>query len=119
MGLFNEELIWLGRANTIDFVLYSNASALDSTQIAAITEMRLALKNTTVILISTDSAAGLIQWGSTSFATGGIRIAASASTMLTPGRFTATLVVFDPSNPTGVVWDNNIPIRVMADPLAT
>ena len=116
MGLFNEELIWLGRDNTIDLVLYSNASAVD---LSAVTEMRLSLKNTTVIITSTDNVAGIIRWGSTSWGTGEMRIVAGGSTSLTPGRYTGTLVVFDPSNSSGVVWDNNIPIRVMADPLAT
>jgi hypothetical protein len=116
MALFNEELIWLGRDNTIDLVLYSNASAVD---LAAVTEMRLSLKNTTVIIASTSNTTGIIRWGSTSWGTGEIRIVAGGSTVLTPGRYTATLVVFDPSNSSGVVWDNNIPIRVMADPLAT
>jgi hypothetical protein len=116
MALFNEELIWLGRDNTIDLVLYSNASAVD---LAAVTEMRLSLKNTTVIITSTNNTTGIIRWGSTAFATGEIRIVAGGSTVLTPGRYTATLVVFDPSNSSGVVWDNNIPIRVMTDPLAT
>jgi hypothetical protein len=114
MALFNEELIWLGRDNTIDLVLYSNASAVDLT---AVTEIRLALKNTTVVIASTDNTTGIIRWGSTSWDTGEIRIVAGGSTLLTPGRYTATLVVFDPSNSSGVVWDNNIPIRVMSDPL--
>ena len=116
MALTNEELIWLGRDNTIDLVLYSDSSAVDLT---AVTEMRLSLKNTTVILTSTDNSSGIIQWASTAFATGEIRISAGGSTMLNPGRYTGTLVVFDPSNSSGIVWDNDIPIRVMADPLAT
>lgn len=116
MALVNEELIWLGRDNTIDLLLYSNSSVVDLT---AVTEMRLAFKNSTVVLTSTDSGSGLIQWGSTAFDTGEIRIVAGGSTLLVPGRYTGTLVVFDPSNSSGVVWDNDIPIRVMADPLAT
>ena len=114
--MFNEELIWIGRDNSIDLVLYSNSSAVD---LAAVTEMRLSLKNSTIILTSTDSALGLIRWGSTGYATGEIRIVAGGSSVITPGRYTATLVVFDPSNSSGIVWDNDIPIRVMADPLAT
>ena len=116
MALTNEELIWLGRDNSIDLVLYSNSSAVDLT---ASNEMRLSFKNSTVIITSTDNAAGLIRWGSTSWDTGEIRIMAGGSSVLIPGRYTATLVVFDPSNTDGVVWDNDIPIRVMADPLAT
>lgn len=115
MVLANEELIWLGRDNSIDLLLYANSSAVD---LAAVTEMRLSLKNTTVVLVSTDSTAGIIQWGSTAYATGEIRIAAGGSTQLVAGRYTATLVVFDPSNTDGIVWDNDIPLRVMADPLA-
>lgn len=116
MALFNEELIWLGRDNSIDLVLYSDSSAVDLT---AVTEMRLSLKNTTVIITSTDNGSGLIRWGSTAYETGEIRIIAGGSSVLIPGRYTGTLVVFDPSNSSGIVWDNDIPIRVMADPLAT
>jgi hypothetical protein len=116
MALFNEELIWLGRDNSIDLVLYSDSSAVDLT---AVTEMRLSFKNTTVIITSTDSGSGLIRWGSTAYETGEIRIIAGGSSVLIPGRYTGTLVVFDPSNSSGIVWDNDIPIRVMADPLAT
>jgi hypothetical protein len=116
MALTNEELIWLGRDNSIDLKLYSNSSAVD---LAAVTEMRLAFKNSTVIITSTANTTGIIRWGSTSWATGEIRIIAGGSTALTPGRYTGTLVVFDPSNSSGLVWDNDIPIRVMANPLAT
>ncbi len=115
MALVNEELIWLGRDNSIDLVLYSNSSAID---LVAVTEMRLRLQGTTVILKSTDSTGGIIKWSGAGYGTGEIRIAGGGSTELTVGRYTATLVVFDPSNSTGLVWDNDIPIRVMADPLA-
>lgn len=116
MALTNEELIWLGHPNSIDLVLYSDSSVVD---LAAVNEMRLSFKNSTVIITSTDNAAGLIRWAGSTWETGEMRIVAGGSSVLVPGRYTATLVVFDPSNTAGVVWDNDIPIRVMADPLAT
>jgi hypothetical protein len=49
--------------------------------------------------------------------TGEIRI--FPSTAMSTGRYTAKLVIFDPSNTAGVVWDDDVPIRIKSDPLAT
>ena len=120
MALTNEELVWLGRDNSIDLLLYADSTVTD---LSAVTEMRLALSGTTIIITSTDSTAGVIKWGESTYATGEIRIAAGGSPQLTTAmagkKYMGTLVVFDPSNSTGIVWDNDIPLRIMADPLAT
>jgi len=118
MALSNEELIWLGKDNSIDLILYANDSAVD---LSAVTEMRLAFNGTTVILTSTASTGGLIRWGESTFDTGEININAGGSSLLSTAmagkKYMGTLVVFDPSNSSGIVWDNDIPIRIMADPL--
>jgi len=119
MALSNEELIWLGKDNAIGLLLYTTTGAQD---LSAVTEMRLALQGTTVIIVSTDSTAGKIKWGESSYQTGEIRIIAGDSSVLSTSmagkKYKASLIVFDPSNSSGLVWDNDIPIRIIADPLA-
>ena len=117
--LNNDEVIFLGRDNSIDLILYSNGSAVD---LSAVTDMKLAFYGTTVILASTNASTDAIRWAQSSFELGEIQIEAGGSSLLTPlygKRYRCSLVVFDPSNSTGIVWDDNIPIRVKADPLAT
>lgn len=114
MALINEEIIWLKRNNSIDFILYANDSAVDLT---SVNKIQLALG--TCNITSTDSTDGYIKWALAGYSTGEIRIVAGAHTSLTTGNFEGTLIVFDPSNTAGIVWDNNIPIRIAIDPLAT
>jgi hypothetical protein len=114
MALSNEEVVWIGHNNSIDLRLYSDGSEVD---LAAVTEMRLAIGS--VIIVSTDAAGGAIRWNQAGYDEGEIRIVAGGSTALSTGRFSGALVVYDPTNPLGVVWDNDIPIRVKSDPLAT
>ena len=94
--------------------MYSGTTAVDLT---AVTEIRLALGG--VVLTSTDSTSGLITWNQSSYATGEIRMALGGSSNLSTGRYTGKLVVFDPSNSSGLVWDDDIPIRIKSDPLTT
>jgi hypothetical protein len=114
MALTNEEVIWLNRDNSIKLQLYANSSASD---LSAVTQIKLAFGSVT--LDSTDASAGVIRWSQAGYETGEIRIIAGASTLLSTGRYNASLVVFDPSNTAGVVWDDDIPIRVKSDPLST
>lgn len=114
MALTNEEIIYLERGNSIDLVLYANSSVQS---LASVTEIRLAVGS--AIVTSTDAAAGFIRWDQAGYDTGEIRIVAGSATQLSTGQFTAALVVFDPSNTAGVVWDDKIPLRVKADPLTT
>ena len=114
MALTNTEIIWLGRDNSVDLHLYSGTTAVDLT---AVTEIRLSLGD--VVVSSTDSTGGLITWGISTYATGEIRMALGGSSDLSTGRYTGRLVVFDPSNSSGLVWDDDIPIRIKADPLTT
>lgn len=112
MALTNDEIIWLSRANSIDLKLYADSSAVD---LGSVTQIKLNLGS--VVIDSTDSAAGNIRWNQVGYDTGEIRI--FPSTAMSTGRYTAKLVVFDPSNTAGVVWDDDVPIRIKSDPLAT
>jgi len=114
MGLSNEEIIWIGRDNSIDLRLYADSTEVD---LASVTEIRLAIGS--VVVTSTDSASGEIRWNQAGYDTGEIRILAGSNTALSTGRYNGALVVYDPTNPLGVVWDNDIPIRVKPNPLST
>ena len=114
MALSNDEIIYLDRDNSVDLVLYSNSSAQD---LSSVTEIRLVAGS--AIVTSTDAATGFIRWNQAGYDTGEIRIVAGGATQLSTGRFTGALVVFDPSNTSGIVWDDDIPLCVRADPLST
>ena len=114
MALSNEEVIWLGHDNSIDLRLYSNSSEVE---LSGVTQISLSIGS--VVITSTDSASGMIRWNQPGYDIGEIRILAGSDTSLSTGRFDGSLVVYDPSNTLGVVWDNSIPIRIKSDPLAT
>ncbi len=115
MALTNDEIIWIGRDNSIDLQLFANSSATD---LAAVTQIKLNLGN--VVIDSTSASSGYIRWNQIGYKTGEIRIFGGSTVLsLSTGRYNAKLVVFDPSNTAGVVWDDDVPIRVKSDPLST
>ena len=115
MALTDKEIIHIGRNNSIDFVLYADSTMQD---LSAVTEMRLRVGS--VIVTSTDSTGGDIRWSGSGYGTGEVRIfAGSTSLGLSTGFFEAALVVYDATNTDGVVWDDNIPIRVKQNVLTT
>ena len=114
MALSNEEVIWLGHDNSIDLRLYSNSSEVE---LSAVTKISLSIGS--VVVTSTDAASGKIRWNQAGYEIGEIRIVAGSDSSLSTGRYDGSLVVYDPTNTLGVVWDNSIPIRVKSDPLAT
>ena len=116
MTLTDVELIHLGRDNSIDFVLYADSTQQD---LSAVTQIDLRISDE--ILTSTDSTGGAIRWSGSGYETGEVRIFAGTATSvsLSTGRYTCALVVYDATNPNGVVWDVNIPIRVKANVLTT
>lgn len=115
MSLTDTEIIHIGRDNSIDLILYADSTAQD---LSAVSEMRLRVG--AVIVTSTDSTAGNIRWCGSGYATGETRIFAGGTAIgLSTGRFTAALVVYDATNPNGVTWDDNIPIRVKQNVLTT
>ena len=115
MALTDKEIIHIGRSNSIDFVLYADATMADLSATTAIS-----LRVGDVIITSTDSTGGTIRWDGTGYGTGEVRIFAGDTSLgLTTGFFEAALVVYDPTNTDGVLWDDNIPIRVKQDVLTT
>ena len=116
MSLTDVEIIHLGRDNSIDFVLYA-----DSTQQDLATVTRIDLRISDEVLTSTDSTGGAIRWAGSGYGTGEVRIFAGVATAvsLSTGRFSRALVVYDATNTNGVVWDDNIPLRVKTNVLTT
>ena len=116
MSLTDVEIIYLGRNNSIDFVLYADSTQQD---LSAVTQIDMRISDE--VLTSTDSTGGYIRWSGSGYATGEVRIFGgnATSVSLSTGRFSAALVVYDPTNTDGVVWDDNIPIRVKANVLTT
>lgn len=121
MSLTNNEIVWIGRDNSIDLQLWASgtgSSASSAVLLTAATQVSLRLGQT--VINSTDSTAGYIRWLQPGYKNGEIRIFLGATTLaLSTGYYNAALVVFDPSNLSGVVWDDDLPIRVKSDPLAT
>lgn len=118
MALTNYEVLYIGRDNSIDLQLWASGTGTtesSAVNLAAVTEIKLRLGG--LLINSTDSAAGVIRWNQAGYKTGEIRI--FASTALSTGAFTAALAVIDPTNSTGIVWDDDIPLRIKSDPLAT
>lgn len=118
MALTNYELLFVGRDNSVDLQLWASGTGTtesSAVSLAAVTQIKLRVGD--VVINSTDSAAGQIRWNQAGYKTGEIRI--FASTSLSTGSFNSALVVYDPTNTSGVVWDDDLPLRVKSDPLAT
>jgi len=115
MSLTDTEIIHIGRDNSIDLLLYAD-STLQA--LGSVTEMRLRVGD--VIVTSTDSTGGAIRWDGTGYGTGEVRIFGGDTSLgLSTGFFTASLVVYDTTNTDGILWDDNIPIRVKQNVLTT
>ncbi len=116
MSLTDVELIHIGRDNSIDFILYADSTVQD---LSAVTQIDLRISDE--VLTSTNSTGGAIRWAGSGYATGEVRIFAGTATAvsLSTGRFSCALVVYDPTNPNGVTWDDDIPIRVKPNILTT
>lgn len=70
--------------------------------LSAATEMTLTLSGVTIT--SDNGAADPIRWAKAGYATGEVRFFLSGLG-ITPGTYRAWLVVYDPTYPTGEVWD--------------
>lgn len=100
-------LVYLGHDNALDYILKADAVAVD---LSAVTRMTLTLGAT---LIDSDNGdADPIRWAKSGYATGQFRLVLGGQT-ITPGSYqNAWLVVYDPTNPGGVVF-GSIPIFVI------
>jgi len=103
----DREIIWLGRDNTIDFVLYSDQSSGSTVfDLSAVTQIDVTFGSGTTISSSTSPT---LFSGVTSSV--GELTLQFGSANLTPGKYRSEVIVYDSSNSNGIVWDK-IPIIV-------
>jgi len=99
----DKEYLYLDHGNTIDLVLKADGEAQN---LSAVTGIRVMFDQTSVY--SNAASEGAIKWQSTSdvaWELGEIRIDCSSHD-IAARRYDVPIIVYDPSNPDGVVWDN-------------
>jgi hypothetical protein len=102
------EVTYLGHDNTIDLLLKADDVAQD---LAGCTSMTITLDGKT---ITSDNTVGdPITWAQAGYATGEVRLDLGGQA-ITAGTHTAWLVVYDASNPDGIVW-GSLRITVVAE----
>jgi hypothetical protein len=92
------EKIYNGRDNTVDLLLKADGAAVD---LAAVTRMQLVVGATT---IDSQTHPTYFDWSPTPAVTGKLLLTLGAAGLSVGERQVAQLVVFDPSNPLGLVW---------------
>lgn len=108
----NTEIVYLGHDNRIELILKADGVAVD---LVSVTRMTLTVG---AILIDSDNGdADPIQWAKGGYATGEIRLFLGAQ-VISPGKYRCPLIVYDPANDDGIVWDM-IPISIFDDVEAT
>lgn len=115
-----QEIVYLNHANTIDLILKRKRASdpapipLTNGEMDAITRMTLSFGS---LLIDSDNGdSDPIRWRKSEYATGEIRLFLGAEA-ITAKIYSAPLVVYDPTNPEGVMW-GRINIKVEEDPEA-
>jgi len=104
------EIVWMGHGNTIDLLL--NADNLtDEDDLSSVTKITATFKSTTIT--SENKAAGAITWDQEGYENREIRLDLGNQS-IEPGGYDVPIVVYDASNPTGVVW-GKIHIAVRAE----
>jgi len=102
------EIVYLGHDNRIDVILKADGSAVD---LSSVTRMTLSFD---AVLIDSDNGdSDPIQWAKVGYATGEVRIILGGQE-IPAGSYRTPLVVYDPSNPYGIVW-GRIVIQVEAE----
>lgn len=94
------EYIYYGHDNTIDLILKADGTAQD---LSSVTKITASFNDT--LIESDDNENGVITWDKTGYDTGEIRLALGGST-ITAGSYPAVpIIVYDPTNEDGIVWD--------------
>jgi len=106
------EIVYSGHENSIDLVLKADGIAVALT---SVTRMTLTLG--TKLIDSDNGGADPIRWIQSGYATGEIRLFLGDQT-ISAGNYQAPLVVYDLTNPDGVVW-GRVPLTVIAEVEAT
>lgn len=98
----SEELVYIGDYhNHNDFLLTNGGVAID---MSAVTQIDANIHG--VDVVSTNQSADLIRWDQAGYQSGEIRCRFGAAPGLVPGSHPLRFVVYDPTNPNGVVFDD-------------
>ena len=106
----DREIIYLGRDNTIDLVLksYQGSSGVTVYNLSGVTEVKVTFGSG--VTVSSKTSPTLFS-GVTS--TVGALTLKFGTANLTTGKYNSEVIVYDSTNPNGIVWgDNKIPIIV-------
>jgi len=103
----DREIIWLGRDNTIDLVFYAEqSSGTTIVDLSTVTQIDVTFGSGTTVSSSTSPTlfSGVTSpIGEVTFKFGSVD--------LTSGKYRSEIIVYDPDNSNGIVWDK-IPIIV-------
>jgi len=109
MATIDREIIWNGRDNTIDFVLYADQDSGCTIQnLSSVTHVAVTFGSGTTI--SSATSPELFPGGVTS-SVGELNLQ-FGNANLAPGAYKSELIVFDATNSNGLVWGGKIPIIV-------
>ena len=106
------EVVYLGHDNTIDLRLDADGTAQD---LSSVTKITATFGDT--LVESENASSGSIMWSGDGFVTGEIRLDVGAES-IDAGNYHVPIIVYDPTNTTGVVWGTKS-IRVVAEVEAT
>jgi hypothetical protein len=114
------EIVYVERDNRIDLRLkadLNDGSGMQYQPLAAVNKMEVVVGGVTVS--SENGANDVIRWAQSGYATGEVRMwlgrytykVGLIDTYLPIGRYDAPLIVYDPSNAHGIMWEH-VPILV-------
>lgn len=112
MPLYEIENAYIGRDNSIDLILKADDVAVN---LSTSTAMKLVIGKE--VINSTNGSTQAIQWNqSTLWATGEVRLyLGSTALSIKAGKYSASLIVYGSTYINGLVWDDQIPIRIIKD----
>lgn len=107
------EVVYVTRDNRIDLRLkadLNDGNGMQYQPLTAVSRMDVVVSGITVS--STNTGPDVIRWTQVGYATGEVRmwlgrytyLVGIVPTYLPSGRYDAPLIVYDPSNPNGIVW---------------
>lgn len=98
--------VYIGLANSIDKELTEDGVAITH---SAITRVVVKLNDDADTEVDSDTQPALFDWDTNAWLTMRLGLASPA---LPEGAYNATLIVYDASNPEGILWDRTLALQV-------
>lgn len=116
MAILVTEIAYIGRDNRIDLILLADkndGNGMQPQALDAVTKMDLLVLDVTVT--SDNQEGDPIRWAQAGWDTGEVRLLLGLidPDTISPCRCDAPLIVYDPSNPNGLVWEH-VPLLLKA-----